>query len=167
MIDITYKEIPPQDEAQVRNLISKVLGELERPEFFIPYAEWELNSLFDKSYALLDGAYVGDKLVGMAQLYLQQEMLNEFKDVLGLREYKVCELGGNLVLKEYRGHGIMYHMIRKQLEDARRLQFDYVISMAHPDNAASLKSLKKLGLEFMKNATVSNGHEREIVGMKL
>ena len=36
----------------------------------------------------------------------------------------------------------MFDMIKKQLEDARKFGFDYVIAMAHPDNIASLKSLK-------------------------
>jgi hypothetical protein len=53
MTTLTYKKIPQQDEQQVRTLIDKVLSELERPEFFIPYAEWELEKLFDENYAPL------------------------------------------------------------------------------------------------------------------
>ncbi len=37
----------------------------------------------------------------------------------------------------------MFDMIKKQLEDARKFGFDYVIAMAHPDNIASLKIIKK------------------------
>jgi hypothetical protein len=53
MINLTYKKIPQQDEQQVRALINQVLGELERPEFFIPYTEQELEKFFDENYAPL------------------------------------------------------------------------------------------------------------------
>lgn len=167
MSEVIYKKIPKSDESQVRDLISNVLGNLERPEFFIPYADWELNSLFDESYALLDGAYFGDKLVGMAQLYVQQEMLDEFKKAMNIPDKKVAEFGGNLILPEARGKGIMFTMIKKHLEDARRLGFDYVISMAHPDNIASLKSLQKLGMEYVNTCTVADGHLRDTYWLKL
>ena len=84
MSEIIYKKIPQSDEWQVRDLISKVLGGLERPEFFIPYADWELDSLFDENYALLDSAYINNKLVGMAQLYVKKEMLEEFKQAIDI-----------------------------------------------------------------------------------
>ena len=45
----------------------------------------------DKNYAPLYGAYDGEKLVGMAQLYVSQEMLADFKEEFGLTDYKVCE----------------------------------------------------------------------------
>jgi len=167
MSDLIYKEIEKKDEKQLRELISTVLGNLERPEFFIPYEEWELEQIFDKNYAPLYGAYDGDKLVGMAQLYVKREMLQEFIDVLGLNDYKVCELGGNLVLPEYRGMGIMRKLIEMQAELARELGFDYVISMAHPDNIGSNKALQRLGLEYVKTTTVANGHLRDIYQMKL
>ena len=111
MSDLIYKEIEKKDEKQLRNLIKTVLGGLENPQFFIPYADWELEQLYDKSYAPLHGAYDGDKLVGMAQLYIRQDFLQEYIDILDLNGYKVCELGGNLVLPEYRGNGIMYKLI--------------------------------------------------------
>lgn len=167
MNNLIYKEIEKNDEQKVRQLIDKVLGELERPEFFIPYEEWELQRLFDKGYAPLYGAYDGEKLVGMAQLYIDRQMLQEFIDILGLNEYKVCELGGNLVLPEYRGMGIMGKLIEIQAELAKELDFDYVISMAHPDNIGSNKALQRLGLEYVKTTTVANGHLRNIYQMKL
>lgn len=162
MSKIVFKKIPKSDEKQLRNLISTVLNGIERSEFFIPYADWELDCMFDENYALLEGAYTDGKLVGTAQLYVQQKMLKEFKDVLGISEYKVCEFGGNLVLPEFRNQGIVSKMMKKLLEDAKQLGFDYVISMAHPDNTASLKSLEKVGLKHIKTTTVANGYLRDI-----
>jgi RimJ/RimL family protein N-acetyltransferase len=167
MSDLVFKKIPKEDEQKVRNLINIVIGGLERKEYFIPYEEWELNSLFDESYAPLHGCYDGDKLVGMAQLYISQEMLKEFKEVLGISEFRVCELGGNLVLPEYRGRGITSELHKIQYDLAKELGFDYIISMAHPDNVGSLKALQKIGLEYVKTTTVANGHLRDVYCKKL
>ena len=57
-----------------------LFGGLENKEYFIPYEKWELESMFnEKDYAPLWGAYDGNKLVGMAQLYVSQKMLEDFK----------------------------------------------------------------------------------------
>ena len=155
MSDLIYKEIEKKDEKQLRDLIKIVLGGLENSQFFIPYADWELEQLYDKSYAPLHGAYDGEKLVGMAQLYIREDFLEEYINLLGLKGYKVCELGGNLVLPEYRGQGIMYELIKLQAKLAKDMEFDYIISMAHPENIGSKKTLMKLGLEYVKTTTVN------------
>ena len=106
-MNLVYKKIEEKDKNQLFKLIETVLGGLENKEYFIPYEQWEYDSMFDeKNYAPLYGAYDGDKLAGMAQLYVSQEMLADFKKEFGLEEYQVCELGGNLVLPEYRRNGI-------------------------------------------------------------
>jgi len=86
---------------------------------------------------------------------------------MGIPDKKVAEFGGNLILSEGRGQGIMLNMIKKQLEDAKRLGFDYVISMTHPDNIASLKSFQKLGMEYVKTCSVADGHLRDTYWIKL
>ena len=166
-MSLIFKEIEKKDEKQLRNLINTVLEGLENPQFFIPYAEWELENLYEKEYAPLHGAYDGEKLVGMAQLYIKADFLEEYKEVLGLEGCKVCELGGNLVLPEYRGQGIMYTLIQMQAELAKELGFDYIISMAHPDNIGSKKALMKLGLEYVKTTTVNEIFLRDIFMMKI
>ena len=103
----------------------------------------------------------------MAQLYIREDFLEEYINVLGLKGYKVCELGGNLVLPEYRGKGIMYELIKIQAKLAKNMGFDYIISMAHPDNIGSKKTLMKLGLEYVKTTTVNEIFLRDIFMMKL
>lgn len=167
MEDFTFKEIERKDEKQLRKLIKTVLDNLENPQFFIPYAEWELEQLYDKSYAPLYGAYDGEKLVAMAQLYIREDFLQEYINLLGLNNYKVCELGGNLVLPEYRRKGIMHKLMKMQIELAKNMKFDYVISMAHPDNEASKRNLTKLGLKYVKQEVVNEIYLRDIYIMKI
>ena len=145
-----------------------MLKSLENQEYFIPYEQWELESMFDEvNYAPLYGAYDGEKLVGMAQLYVSQTMLDDFKKEFGLENYQVCELGGNLVLPEYRGKGITPTLQAIEFNLAKDLEFDYIISMAHPDNIGSCKTLEKVGLEFVKETRLSNGFLRKLYMKKL
>ena len=98
--------------------------------------------MFDEvNCAPLYGAYDGEKLVGMAQLYVSRNMLDDFKKEFNLTKYKVCELGGNLVLPEYRGRGITTKLQTMEMELAKELGFDYIISMAHSNNIGSCKTL--------------------------
>ncbi len=166
--ELVYKKIEEKDKEQLFELINTVLNGLENKEYFIPYEQWELDSMFDaENYAPLYGAYDGEKLVGIAQLYVSQDMLVDFKKEFGLGEYKVCELGGNLVLPEYRGNGITTKLQKIEVELAKKLGFDYIISMAHPDNVGSCKTLEKVGLEFVKETTLANGFLRKLYMLKL
>ena len=167
-MDLVYKKIEEKDKEQLFKLIDTVLEGLENQEYFIPYEEWEFDSMFDEeNYAPLYGAYDGDKLVGMAQLYVSQDMLADFKKEFGLEEYTVCKLGGKLVLPEYRGNGIKTTLQKIEFEIAKQRGFDYIISMAHPDNLSSCKTLEKVGLNFVRETRLSNGFLRKLYMLKL
>ena len=167
-MELVYKKIEEKDKEQLFKLIDIVLNGLPNQAHFIPYEQWELDSMFDDvNYAPLYGAYDGDKLVGMAQLYVSQDMLKDFKEEFQLTEYKVCELGGNLVLPEYRGRGITTKLQTIEMQLAKDLGFDYIISMAHPDNIGSCKTLEKVGLEFIRETRLSNGFLRKLYMLKL
>lgn len=167
-MELVYKKIEEKDKEQLFNLIGIVLNGLEDEAYFIPYEQWELDSMFDEvNYAPLYGAYDGDKLVGMAQLYVSQDMLDDFKKEFDLTQYKVCELGGNLVLPEYRSQGITTKLQTIEMNLAKDLGFDYIISMAHPNNIGSCKTLERIGLDFVKETTLSNGFLRKLYMKKL
>lgn len=166
-MNLVYRKISKEEASKVRELINTVIGGLENPEFFIPYEEWEYEKMFDESYAPLYGAYDGDKLVAMGQLYVQQDMLQEYIKLLGLEGKKVCELGGALCLKEYRKQGIMTHIMGILEGYAKDNHFDYIITMAHPDNIASNQLIHKLGIEYVKTEVVHSGFLRKIYSKKI
>lgn len=164
---LEFKKITIKYKDQLFDLIDKVLSGIPK-DHFIPYEKWEYESMFDEeNYAPLYGAFDGEKLVGMAQLYVSQDMMADFKKDFGLEEYSVCELGGNLVLPEYRGQGITPTLQKMELEIAKQRGFDYIISMAHPNNPASKRSLEKVGLQFYKTMTLTNGFLRDLFILKL
>ena len=124
--------------------------------------------MFDEEkYAPLLGAFDGTKLVAMAQLYVSQEMMTEFKKDFSFEQFSICEIGGSFVLPEYRGRGIMTALQKMLLEIAYQRNFDYVIAMVHPENIASIKTLEKVGLKFYKSKTMASGFDRNIYMLKL
>lgn len=54
-----------------------------------------------------------------------------------------------------------------QSDLAKKMGFDYIISMAHPDNIGSKKSLEKVGLKYVKTTTVNEKFLRDIYMKKL
>lgn len=47
-MNLVYKKIEEKDATQLFKLIEIVLGSLENEEYFIPYEQWELDSMFDE-----------------------------------------------------------------------------------------------------------------------
>ncbi len=168
MNELIYKEIEQKDKEKILDLMDNVINNLERPEFyFIGDKEKELRRMFDVDYVYNLGAYDNEKLVGMTQLYVNQEDLKEYINTLGLKRYKVCELGSALVLKECRNRGIMQNLIKIQQDKAKHLKFDYMISTVHPENVPSNTAFKKTGFSIKKQIIINNKYLRNLYEIKL
>jgi RimJ/RimL family protein N-acetyltransferase len=89
-------------------------------------------------------------------------MLKEYAEILHMTDKKICEVGGNLVLPEYRGNQIMTQLIQLQYDLAIELGFEVIVSTVHPDNIGSVKALKRLGLEFVARETVHEHYLRDL-----
>lgn len=168
--EITFRKLNEQDKDQVFSLIDTVLAGLENPDFFYPFEQWELDSMFDDvNYAHLYGAFDGKKLVGMCQLYVSANIpgLSDLCKEFDLSENKCCELGGCLVLPEYRGQGIATTLSTLEYDLAKKLDYDYIISTTHPNNLSAAKTLEKTKLELVKVTTLSNGYTRKVYLKKL
>ncbi len=113
--EIIYKEITVEEKQQVLNLMSEVINHLERPEFYcVGNPEKELQKMFDANYVYNLGAYDNQKLVGIAQLYIEQKELEYYINIADLNRFQVGNFGTALVLKEYRNRGIMQNLIKLQ-----------------------------------------------------
>ena len=166
-MDLVYKKVVPSDREQTLRLIESVIKGLKDPDFFIPYEQWELDSLFDdKNYAVLYGAYDGNKLVAIMQLYVNPDMVDDLKKELGLAKYKVCELGGALVLPEYRGRGVAIKLGLLCVNLAKESGFDYVVAAAHPENRSSWASIER-EVDCVKETVLPNGFYRKLYIKKL
>lgn len=90
---IEYRRVTISEKANLISFINKVLDDLERKEFFIPYTEKELEDIFSQENIITYCAYDNDKIIGMAQLYIGQSDVNELKQLINITSDKVAELG--------------------------------------------------------------------------
>ncbi len=151
---IEYKELFEEEKNQWIVLMNAVLDGLERKEFFMPFTQQEIEELFGENQAIHMGAYDGETLVGVAQLYLNESYVKEIKEIIGLQDKKVIELGGYLVLEEYRNQGIMKKLESLLIEKAKKLDYEYIVITVHPENIASNKAVEFTGANLAKTAVL-------------
>lgn len=166
-MNIIYKKIPAKDDSQVRNLINIVFESLEREDFLIPWTEEQMNRFFNEEYSILFGAYDNEKLIAISQIFTPKEIEEEYYDILKIPKLNgICELGGFLVLPEYRQKGIMTNLAIMTMDYFNGLKYDYIISTVHPENKASNKIVKKLGFELYDTLMTQSGYLRALYWRK-
>ena len=151
---IEYRKITIEEKKSLVNLIDKVLQNLERKEFFIPFTTEEIDMMFDDSKVIVYGAYDNNKLVGTAQLYLSENYVEEIKQILSLDSNSVAELGGALVLEEYRNKGIMKELSKRLIEEAKNRSIEYIVITVHPENIASNKAFSYTGAKVKQTVNL-------------
>lgn len=164
---IQYRKIDVDNKETLIELINSVLSNLERKEFFIPFTDEEIEEMFDSEKTIIYGAFEDDKLVGTAQLYLQEESyIENIKELIDLQDSKVVELGGYLVLPEYRNQGIMKKLESILIDEAKEKEYEYIVITVHPENIPSNKVAKSTGAEIVKTANLGD-YLRNIYLLKL
>lgn len=166
MSQITYRRLGPQHRAALADLANEVVGGLERRDFYVPLTDASIDEMVDPKRAVAYGAFAGEELVGTAQLYLGDPLVDELARQAGLQGRRVAELGGALVLATYRRRGIMSTLARLLVGEARDAGYDYVVSTAHPDNVASQRGLLSCGETLVATGTVE-GLPRNIYALAL
>lgn len=149
---IEYRKITKQEKSKLKTLINTVYDALERKEFLMFFTEEEIEELFDENKTINMGAYDENRLVGTAQLYLDESYVKDIKEVIGLQDRKVIELGGYLVLEKYRNQGIMKKLETLLIEEAKKLDCESIMITVHPENIASNKAVKFTGANLVKTA---------------
>lgn len=153
---IEYKKISISDKDKLDYLIKNVINNLERKEFFIPFDSVKLNNMFNEDKIIVYGAYDNDILVGMATLYIDNSYFNNLLEIINIESDKIAELGGYLVLSDYRNKGIMKHLQNLLIEEAKKLNYEYIILTVHPENIPSNKVVSKIGAEIVKTSTLGD-----------
>lgn len=153
---IQYRKIDVDNKENLIELIKIVLNNLERKEFFIPFTDEEIEAMFESEKTIIYGAFEDDKLVGTAQLYLQESYVKNIKGLIGLKDNKVVELGGYLVLPEYRNRGIMKKLESILIDEAKAKGYEYIVITIHPENIPSNKVAKSIGAEIVKTTNLGD-----------
>lgn len=163
----SFKKMDKKDEKQTRSLVNTVFDTLERDDFLIPWTEEQISRFFDDNYSLMFGAYDDTKLVAMSQIFTPREIEEEYYEILSIpKSESICELGGFLVLPEYRNKKIMTRLSKVAMDYFEKLDYNYIISTVHPENKFSNKIVQKLGFQFYSVLTTQSGFLRNLYWKK-
>lgn len=147
---IEYRRLKLSEREEFEALVETVIDSLERKDFFMPYSKEEIDAIFTSANVIAYGAYHNGKMVGTAQLFEEDELVEQIKAAVGLAKAKAAEFGGVLVLPEYRGQGIMKHFAGILRDEAKAKGLEYIVSIAHPENTASNRGITSMGAKLAK-----------------
>ena len=160
-IDKTYHE-------DFKKINLKIRETLTNQKWFMPFSEDNINNMFNENSTLVVfGAFI-DGVLGAVSLFDHNQ--NEFIEMaktIGYSGKKGAELGGSMVLPEFRGKNLMLNINYALIDEARNMGIEYFIATAHPDNLASNNSLKKLGMIYKTTLTRDGGYVRNVYVLDL
>ncbi|WP_396589655.1 GNAT family N-acetyltransferase [Allomuricauda sp. R78024] len=150
MGEAIIREITPDDNAQVTQVIRKVLLDFGVPKVGTAYADKALDNMYETynapnaTYFVVedDGQIIG--CAGIAQL--------------DNYEGNVCELQKMYLLEEARGRGLGSKMIMVCLEKAKEYGFEQCYLETMPYMEAAQKLYKKNGFEYIDAPMGNTGH---------
>jgi len=144
------REIKPEDNQQVKDLIRSVLVEMGVPKVGTAYEDKALDDMTQ--------TYKGEKMV-----YMVVEENSKIIGSAGIapltgEEEKICELQKMYFLPEARGRGIGMEMITKCLDFGREQGFEkcYIETLPYMENARKL--YHKNGFEVVEKPIGNTGH---------
>lgn len=142
-----FRRIKKEEKEMLKQLQNRIYNELDRKEFFMPFSDEIIDMMFDNDKIIAYGAYHQGKLIATAQLYIDNMFVDEIREILQLGNMKLADLGGSLVLSEYRKNGIMTSLSTILIQEAKRRKIEQLIITVHPDNIASNATFTKMGAE--------------------
>lgn len=123
-----------------------ILGTLKNKEWFIPFDK--TDDVLAPSHDYFLGRFDGEKLVAISALIYDEHFLEELRRNTGLEKQKIAEVGGSMVLPEYRGQNFMLGLNKMLVQKAKDDGLEYLVATVHPDNVASRTSAETLGFKL-------------------
>ena len=145
---IEIKKLDCNDLPAVRHVMDIVRGSLANDSWFIPMSEETMEGMFSCNTTLtVYGAFVDGILAAIALIDTDVDEMADLTTAMNLPSNTGGELGACVVLPEYRGQHLMHLVCSHLVTVAKDMGLAYLVASAHPDNVASNRSLKKLGME--------------------
>lgn len=144
------REIQPQDNEQIANVIRQVFISDEYPKTGTAFADKQLDYMFEtynKPKAIYYVVEIDRKIVGGAGV-----------SQLDNSEENICELQKMYFLQEARGKGIGFEMIQKCLTTAKEFGFEKCYLETLPEMLAAQHLYKKVGFEYLCTPIGGTGH---------
>lgn len=144
-----FRRIRSDEKDDLLKLEEEVYNSLENKNFFIRFSDEVIDMMFDDEKIIAYGAYHDGQLIGTAQLFIDEIFVKDMRNELNLKDKKIADLGGSLVLSEYRKNGIMTSLATILVQAAKRKGIEHLIITVHPDNLASNTTFINLGAKKM------------------
>ncbi|WP_127137893.1 GNAT family N-acetyltransferase [Flagellimonas oceanensis] len=150
MGDTVIREITPEDNAQVAQVIRKVFEDMGVPKVGTAYADKALDDMYS-NYNVPKATYFvveqEGKVIGCAGV----AQLDNY-------EGNVCELQKMYFLEEARGKGLGAKMIEACLDKAKEFGFEACYLETMPYMEAAQKLYKRNGFEYIDAPMGNTGH---------
>ena len=150
MEDTVIREITPEDNAQVAQVVRKVLEDMGVPKVGTAYADKALDDMFGEYNVPRATYFVVEhqgKIIGCAGIAQLQN-----------HDGNVCELQKMYFLEEARGKGIGSEMIQVCLQRAKEFGFEECYLETMPYMEAAQKLYQKNGFEYIDAPMGNTGH---------
>jgi RimJ/RimL family protein N-acetyltransferase len=161
------KEVKRLDKSNQQDFINfnRIIRQnLANPKWFMPFSEENMTHTFDEGNTLVVyGVFVDGVLAAISLFDHNYYEFKELSIAVGVSpDKKGAELGGSMVLPEFRGQNLMLDINTKLISVAKEMGIDYFVATVHPDNIASNRSVQKMGMQLKTTITRTGGYERNV-----
>lgn len=150
ILEMTIREIQPEDNEQIANVIRQVFISDDYPKTGTAFADVQLDFMFEtynKPKSIYFVVEENAKIIGGAGV----SALDNSKE-------NICELQKMYFLEEARGKGIGHEMILKCLEKATEFGYEKCYLETLPEMLNAQKLYKKVGFEYLHEPLGGTGH---------
>lgn len=138
------------------------------PQWFYPFTEEELMEFIEEEAGLSVGMFAGEKLIAFRAGCFSGSEYDEITRALGspYTEIPCFLLNGAFVHNAYRGNNLQQKLTEHCIERCRKIGIEIFLSVVHPDNCASVKSLYNIGFEARSRQAIFQGKYDRIILVK-
>ena len=158
------KRLDQTNQQDFINFNNIIRSNLTNQAWFMPFSEENAKNTFSpQSTLVVYGIFVDGVLAAISLFDTCKEEYFELAKACNVPDDKKgAELGGSMVLPQYRGRNLMLKVNQKLVEVAKEMGFDYFVATVHPDNKASHHSVTKLGMKQITTITRTGGYLRNV-----
>ncbi len=161
-----------ESDKQIDEIIllqKRVYSNLPKSEWLEPVdKDFLLKCIKEDAYIF--GLMIENRLVGVFILYSPKNFLEHLANELNIKQdrfFQYVHLELYMLDPKYQGKGLGSFLINKCIELALEKRWKYLVCTVHPNNKASLESLRKSGFELRKTKTMYGDKLRHIMSKEL
>lgn len=160
-------ELSEKNKEDLEELISVTEKNIKNELFWLPISEESRTHFFDKNWTYFLGLYSDDELIASGALFFNENEYGENILYLDKLEGRIAEIGRLMVLPKYRNRGYIKQILIELVKQAKKCGINYLIATAHPNNIASCKVLKSIGMEIRNSCVKLDKYDRHIFVMQI